>query len=120
MVITEQEIEDLTGQFFEQSRITALVTDMLVIAGDCFAKLDDAAKKTAMKYLVAHFLTLQGIDGQGMMQSESLGDASYSFWTAHRGAGSKATDFGQLAKRIAPCLGEVMGDKQYGGVRLIR
>lgn len=120
MNITAQEIKDLTGQDFPQSMIDAWVGDLELLAEDCIKNLSPEKQRAAIRYLLAHFLTLQGADGQGQMQSESFGDASYTFWTGDKGAGSRATRFGSMARTLAPCLGRIMGDKVYGGARLIR
>jgi len=115
------DIKDLTGIEYSAARVLALSADLSVMAEECLDQLSEQKQKLAIKYLVAHFLTLQGVnDGKGQMQSESLGDASWTYWTYDKGAGSNATDFGRLARKIAPCLGDIMGDKLYGAIRLIR
>lgn len=121
-MITVEEILGLTGQEFPQAMVDAWVLNIEALAEDCLEPLSPAKKKAALLNLIAHFLTLQGADGMGRMASETLGDASMTFFTSHTGSGSAATSFGALAKRIAPCLGPLMGDEEklYGGITLIR
>lgn len=122
-MIFASDIKALTGQDFDQCMIDSWLANVDVLAADCLAQLDSDKKQRARLNLLAHFLILNGQDGQGQVASESLGDASWTFKSASGASGatgSQATRFGAIAKSLAPCLGSVMGDKQYGAIRLIR
>lgn len=112
---TAEEVIAFAGLEQSEAVVGGWIDDIAIIAKDCLEALSPDMQKIAIRYLVAGIMTTIATGG-ARMQSDSLGDASWSYVLYDAGQ----TDYGRMALKIAPCLGAFLGVKQYGAVRLIR
>src|SRR5690554_3536452 len=73
------------------------IDDVAVLAEDCLNSLSADKQKLAIRYLVAAILSVPTKDG-GVIASEGLGDASWSFVAMSAGQ----SNYGRMAIGLAP------------------
>lgn len=113
---TAQKVIEFAGLTQSETVVSQWIDDVALLAADCLEPLNSDQQEAAIRYLVAGVLSTGTQQGAGRYKSESLGDASWSYELKDAGQ----SEYGRMALRIAPCLGSIMGVKQYGAVRLIR
>lgn len=111
---TAQEVIDFAGLSQPESVVRQWLDDLSFMASDCLDSLSIPKREAALRYLVAHYMSL---DAGASVKSESLGDASWTFKDSS-GSGIRSTGYGRMAAQIAPCLEGLDAEKQYT-VRLV-
>lgn len=85
----------LTGTSFPEAVVSAIIDDAAMIVEKCVATYDSTRQESIVKWVAAHLIASTG--SEGVMTSDSLGDASTSWARAQLGDALKGTTYGQQA-----------------------
>lgn len=106
---TAEDVRLVISTGLTDAQIEAIVNDASLLAKRCIQSLDSDVQTAILRWLAAHLIASIKAKGGGVLASDSLGDASQSYFTGNFGKQLASTSYGQNALLLDPngCLARI-------------